>query len=381
MKDAIFLYTDAFMNYKFHDKHPFNHTRVKLTYDLLKESNHLHDHQVFAPRIALDEELALFHNESFINVVNTASKGVPVSSIDTFGIGTDDTPTFANMHEASAQIVGATLHATELVMEGKTKAAFNVAGGLHHSMREKAAGFCIYNDAAVAIEYIRKHYPGTKVLYVDTDAHHGDGVQWGFYDCNDVCTLSIHETGKYLFPGTGSVSERGYGEGLGFSFNLPLEAFTEDDSFLSVYETALNKVADYFKPDVIITQNGADAHYHDPLTHLMTTMRTYHHIPKVAKKVAQKHCQGKWIALGGGGYDLWRVVPRAWAAVWHAMVGIDLSENEQIPQSWLSKWQLHAPVTLPKMWGDKAVPYEPIPRKPEIEKANEHALKRMLVNI
>lgn len=157
---------------------------------------------------------------------------------------------------------------------------------------------------------MRKKY-GARVLYVDTDAHHGDGVQWAFYEESDVCTLSIHETGRYLFPGTGSVNEKGQGQGFGFSINVPVDAFTEDESFLEVYETSFREVIEFFKPDVILTQNGADAHYLDPLTHLSSTIRIFKEIPRIAHKLAHEYCEGRWIAVGGGGYDIWRVVPRA----------------------------------------------------------------------
>lgn len=130
----------------------------------------------------------------------------------------------------------------------------------------------------MAIQYIQKKY-SARVLYIDTDAHHGDGVQFTFYDNPDVCTLSIHETGRYLFPGTGQIQEKGSGKGYGYSFNIPLDAFTEDDSFLEAYRTAASEVAAYFEPDVIISQNGADAHYYDPLTHLSATINIYEEIP------------------------------------------------------------------------------------------------------
>ncbi|MCY9291089.1 acetoin utilization protein AcuC, partial [Bacillus haynesii] len=131
-------------------------------------------------------------------------------------------------------------------------------------------------------------------------------VQFTFYDDPSVCTVSIHETGRYLFPGTGQVQERGHGEGYGYAFNIPLDAFTEDESFLDSYRTAVSEIAAFFKPDVILSQNGADAHYYDPLTHLCTTMKIYEEIPKLAHELAHTYCNGRWIAVGGGGYDIWR---------------------------------------------------------------------------
>jgi acetoin utilization protein AcuC len=377
MNNAKFLYKEQFTNYKFHEDHPFNQNRVSLTVDLLIEMGALSKEEIISPRVALDEEIALFHTKEYMAIVKQASKGNVAPNIESYGIGTEDTPIFHNMHEAAATIVGASIEAADVVMEGRAKHALNLGGGLHHSMRDKASGFCIYNDCAIAIEHIRNKY-GAKVLYIDTDAHHGDGVQLGFYNSNDVCTFSIHETGKFLFPGTGKVTERGFDQGYNFSFNLPLDAFTEDDSFISSYETALREIAAYFKPDVIMTQNGADAHVHDPLTHLMTTMKVYEHIPRIAKEIAEEYCNGRWIALGGGGYDIWRVVPRAWSHVWLSMVNKNVKHDEALPKAWLDRWGKTSPVPLPPVWGDSQNLYKPIPRKKEIEQNNEKTLNQLL---
>jgi len=377
MKDAYLIYSPDYLNYKFHEQHPFNPIRSNLTYDLLVSSKLLKETDVIKPRMASDEELALFHDEDYIQAVKKASQNNASPIIaEQFGLGTEDTPIFQNMHEASALLVGGTLTAVDLVLEGKSNHAFNIGGGLHHGFSRKASGFCIYNDCAVAIKYIRKKY-NLKVLYIDTDAHHGDGVQWAFYDDPNVCTLSIHETGRYLFPGTGAVHERGQGNGYGYSFNVPIDAFTEDDSFLAVYTKAIREIANYFQPDVILTQNGADAHFYDPLTHLCTTMRSFQEIPKLAHNLAHEYCGGKWIAVTGGGYDQWRVVPRAWSYVWLMMTG-QLPENDTIPNEWLEKWQSKAPVTLPTTWSDNPSIVTPIPRKPEIEEYNSQVIHRAL---
>lgn len=282
------------------------------------------------------------------------------------------------MHEASALLVGGTLTAVDAVMTGQSLHALNLGGGLHHGFRGKASGFCIYNDSSVAIKYLQKKY-GARVLYVDTDAHHGDGVQWSFYDDPDVCTLSIHETGRYLFPGTGTINERGQGKGYGYSFNIPVDAFTEDESWLECYKASFKEVIEYFKPDVILTQNGADSHYYDPLTHLSATMKIFREIPKLAHEMAHKYCEGRWIAVGGGGYDIWRVVPRAWARVWLEMTDNDISGP--LSKEWLDSWQPESPVPLPAEWDDMEDIYEPIPRKPEITEKNALTLEKVLYPI
>lgn len=375
--EAVFIYSDEILNYRFPGRHPFNQKRIQLTLDLLKLSHAIKDEQIIPPRLATDEELMLVHDERFVNAVKKAENGqIGVEQLISYGLGTEDTPVFPKIHEASALIVGGSLVAAEYVMEGKAKHALHLGGGLHHSLQGRASGFCVYNDCAVAIRWILNKY-GAKVLYIDTDAHHGDGVQWAFYDNPGVCTVSIHETGKYLFPGTGNIYERGYGKGYGYSFNIPLEAYTEDDSWLEAYETTVWKIADYFKPDIIITQNGADAHYYDPLTHLSTTMKIYREIPRVAKQIAKTYCEGRWIALGGGGYDIWRVVPRAWSFIWMVMTNFQLRTN-RLPEEWIMKWQKETEIQLPETWDDPPGIYQPIPRKREIEEKNKQTVAKVL---
>lgn len=379
-QDAVFIYSPEQLDYKFSETHPFNQKRLQLTMDLLKQINALQPEQIKTARVATDEELLLGHDAAYIDIVKRAGHDeLRNGEGEVYGIGTEDTPIFKNMHEASAMFVGGTLTACDYVMQGKTNHALNLGGGLHHGFHGKASGFCIYNDSTVAIKYMQKKYDA-RVLYIDTDAHHGDGVQWSFYDDPNVCTLSIHETGRYLFPGTGAVTERGNGEGYGTSFNIPLDAFTEDGSFLEVYETAIREVIAHFKPDVILTQNGADAHYFDPLTHLYSTIKTYEVIPKIAHELAHEFCEGRWIAVGGGGYDIWRVVPRAWSMVWLAMTNQQVPTGA-IPQEWLDNWQKEAPVTLIPTWEDPEDLYEPIPRKEEITEKNQQTLEKALYMI
>lgn len=373
--DVKFIYDKTLLDYHFHDEHPFNQKRVVLTKELLEESNQLYHTNIVVPRVATEEEIALIHDPTYIHAVKSANL-LNHDQLIRFGLDTDDTPTFPKMHEASASIVGATLTAVDTVLKDGARAAANFSGGLHHGFKRKASGFCVYNDAAIAIKYIREHY-NLRVLYVDSDAHHGDGVQWAFYEDPNVCTFSIHETGRYLFPGTGSVNERGIRNGHGYSFNLPIDAFTQDESFIEVYKTALLEIADFFKPDILITQNGADAHFHDPLTHLCCSMEIYKAIPEVALEVSNTYCNGKWIALGGGGYDIWRVVPRAWAQVWNVMKNGKPATGE-LPHTWLDKWRLEASETLPESWEDSVADIPNIPRKQQIEEKNHLTLTSLL---
>ena len=214
------------------------------------------------------------------------------------------------------------------------------------------------------------------MLYVDTDVHHGDGVQASFYTDSDVCTFSIHETGRFLYPGTGFPNERGEGDGFGYSFNLPVEPYTEDESWLDNFSEALERVTAFFKPDIIVSVHGCDAHLYDPLSHLHCSMDIYLEMPRIIKRLADSWCGGRWVALGGGGYDIWRVVPRAWSLVWLTMTEHPLIEqltqgNIPLPPEWLAAYAPKSPVKLPGYWLDNKNAWEPIPRRQEITDKNK----------
>ena len=375
-RNARLIYTPDYTQYYFNDDHPFNQRRLLLTHDLMSSFGILTESDILAPRLATDEELNLVHDPRYIQFVRDqghSEKELPQAG--SYGLGTEDVPCFANMHESAALIVGGTLNAVDAVMKGQSQHAFNPAGGLHHAFSGRASGFCIYNDCSVAIAYMRKHW-NARVLYIDTDAHHGDGVQWSFYDDPNVLTISMHETGKYLFPGTGNTTERGDGSGYGYSINVPLDAFTEDDSFLDIYQELVSKLVKGFKPDVILTQNGCDAHAYDPLTHLSCTMKIYQEIPRLAHRLAHEYCDGRWIAVGGGGYDIWRVVPRAWTLLWSEMSDQPLSD-QPLPKEWLERWQPQSELQLPPRLFDEGFPA--IPRRAEITEKNRLTLERAIM--
>ncbi|HJV46362.1 MAG TPA: acetoin utilization protein AcuC [Bacillota bacterium] len=376
-----FIYSNKFQQYKFHDEHPFNQKRLELTYDLIQSLNLIEPEHLVEPRYATDEELTLVHDPNYVMAVKACGEaGVALPVAASYGIGTEDVPAFLGMHEATSLIVGGTLRSAELVMEGICDHAVNLSGGLHHGFRGRASGFCIYNDCSVVIAFLRKYYDA-RVLYVDTDAHHGDGVQWAFYDDPNVLTLSFHETGKYLFPGTGNVTERGDGQGYGYSTNVPLDAFTEDESYLDAYREITSKIAKGFKPDVIVTQNGCDSHFLDPLTHMSCSMEIFRQIPKHIHELAHEFCDGRLIATGGGGYDIWRVVPRAWTLLWAELSGNPITEECQVPREWLSKWQPESPIPLVGSMLDPKEYLPVIPRRPEITSKNKLTLEKALLYI
>jgi len=227
-----------------------------------------------------------------------------------------DTPPFAGMHEASLLTTGATLVGLEEVMAGRLRVSFNGAGGLHHAMRSRASGFCIYNDPAIACGLLADR--ALKVAYVDIDAHHGDGVQAAFYDTDQVLTISLHETGRSLFPGTGFADERGTGKGAGYSINVALPPYTDDHAYVNAFDAVVSPLIARFKPDVLVTQQGIDSHFTDPLTHLQVSTHGREHMVRTFRDL-----ELPWIAMGGGGYDL-DAVARDWSMEYLLMLGADI---------------------------------------------------------
>ncbi|WP_209979032.1 acetoin utilization protein AcuC [Paenibacillus eucommiae] len=378
-KDPVFIYNHNEIQYKFNDRHPFDPQRLVLTVDLLKKAGVLPDSVIRRPRPAMERELLRVHTSSYIEVVKGLSYTSPeerwLNEANRFGLDTEDTPYFPRMHDITSTIVGGSITAADIVMSGEAPHALHLGGGLHHAMRNKGAGFCVYNDASATIAHLREKYDA-RVLYVDTDVHHGDGVQWSFYSDPNVCTLSIHETGKYLFPGTGAVSERGEGDAFGTNVNIPVEPYTEDDSWLECFGEVLTSAISHFKPDVIVSQHGCDAHAFDPLAHVHCSMRVYKAMPELIHSLAHHWCEGRWIALGGGGYDIWRVVPRAWSLLWLVMSEqallhqLDADPQLRLPQAWLDAWQPESPVQLPEAWLDPVSDWEPMPRRQVITDQN-----------
>ncbi|HHW07725.1 MAG TPA: acetoin utilization protein AcuC [Clostridia bacterium] len=371
----LVIYSSHFTEYKFHDGHPFDPLRLRLWYELLEAMDAVQPQDLVFPQPASDEQLLLVHTQDYIDAVKMASRGKLPPDPMQYNLGTEDNPIFPNMHQAASLVVGGTLLAARLVMEGTAAHVFNVGGGLHHAMTDRASGFCIYNDAAVAIRWLRNTC-NVRVIYIDVDAHHGDGVQWVFYKDPEVMTVSFHETGRYLFPGTGGVLERGAGEGYGYAVNVPLEPFTEDDSFIEALHKVLPTLMESFRPDIIVSQHGCDTHEHDPLTHLSLTTRGFTEAARLIHRLAHEYCQSRWVALGGGGYDIWRVVPRSWALLWGELSGRTLPDK--IPETWRQKWAKAAPAPLPEYLHDDPADFPPKPRREEINEKNRRTVEQAL---
>ncbi|MQA91701.1 MAG: acetoin utilization protein AcuC [Gemmatimonas sp.] len=376
MKAAL-IWDSSFASYRFRPDHPFNPKRLELTASLIQAMGLLDGDRfrLVSPRVATDAELQRVHSAQFVRAVHRLSeRDADEGGAQRWGLGTEDNPVFRRMHEATATVVGGTLVAAEMVMGGQVDRAFALAGGLHHAHRERASGFCIYSDLGAAIAWIRERY-GCRVLYVDYDAHHGDGVQGLFYSDPEVLTLSIHESGRFLFPGTGFPDELGEGDGYGYSLNLPMHPQTEDDSWLDVYSEVLHEAAEAFRPEIIVLQSGCDAHVLDPLTHLRCTTRIYEETTRITCEVAERFCGGRIIVTGGGGYAIWRVVPRAWTLVWAVLTGQAVSSD--IPHHWLERWQGESPCLLPDRLHDEPGSFAPVLRPAEVAATNRRGVEAL----
>jgi acetoin utilization protein AcuC len=320
------------LTYDFGPSHPLTPRRFGPGIDLLRE---LGAEPGLAPEPATDDELLLCHTARYLAVVKRFSELdlEPWSEAEA-GIGPGDDPPFHGMHEAGAAVADGSLRAIEAILRGDVQHAFHPGGGLHHAMPGRASGFCIYDDPAIAIALARR--AGKRVLYVDLDVHHGDGVEAIRADDPGVLTVSFHESGRYLFPGTGFVSEVGTGEAAGSIVNVPLEPETGEEAWLAAVSTIVPELAAAFAPDIIVSQHGCDTHAWDPLAHLFVTTTAMGSAARLVDELAHRWAGGRWLATGGGGYGVYRVVPRAWAHVW--LAGAHREAPNRLPVAWRERW-------------------------------------------
>jgi acetoin utilization protein AcuC len=328
MKTA-FYYTDAYVDFDYGPLHPLKVVRLKLAYDLIQAYGLLSLPSVhfFPTEKATDEDVATFHSEKYLSVMKEANDGHAQSHAYAYGLGPGDNPVFPGVYDWSLWVTGATIQAVDFVADGQGEIAFNIAGGLHHAQHSRASGFCYVNDAVVGILRLLKK--GKRVFYLDLDAHHGDGVQAAFYQTDQVMTVSLHETGHTLFPGCGFEHEIGEGKGKGYSVNLPLPPYTDDETYLWAFEKVVPRLLEAFRPDILVTQLGVDSFANDPLTNLNISIFGFE---KVVRRI--KDLSRKWVALGGGGYEIWNVA-RAWTLAWAVMNDVELSE--ELPEGFLEK--------------------------------------------
>jgi acetoin utilization protein AcuC len=313
---AAFVYDHTLSAYQIPEDHPLTPKRLRWTFELLQYYKAFDNpcSILVKPRAATEKELLAFHTREYVEAVKAFSRGERMDAQFEYGFSDfGDNPSFPGMYEAACLSVGATMVATELVESGQVDVAFNIAGGLHHALSDRTSGFCIFNDPVIAITHLIKK--DRRVAYVDIDAHHGDGVQEGFYDDPHVLTVSMHESGRYLFPGTGFTDEIGEGKGRGYAVNLPLHPYTGDDAYLYVFREVVLPLLHAFKPDVLFTQLGVDTHYNDPLTHLKLTTKAF-----VSVLTDFHRLDLPWVATGGGGYEP-GVTARCWALAYGVMAG------------------------------------------------------------
>ncbi|MEV5594686.1 acetoin utilization protein AcuC [Streptomyces sp. NPDC052496] len=288
--------------------------------------------EVVAAKAAGVSTLRLVHREDYIDAVRQASAD-PKAADPAYGIGTEDDPAFAGMHEASALIAGQSVGAAEAVWRGDALHAVNFAGGLHHAMPGGASGFCIYNDAALAVARLLE-LGAERVAYVDVDVHHGDGVQAAFWDDPRVLTISLHEHPRTLFPQSGWPEETG-GEGAeGSAVNVALPAGTGDEGWLRAFHAVVPDLLAAFRPDVLVTQHGADTHFEDPLAHLAVSLDAQRAVAAACHDLAHEHAGGRWVALGGGGYAVVDVVPRSWTHLVAIAAGRPIEPTSPVPEEW-----------------------------------------------
>jgi acetoin utilization protein AcuC len=317
VKTAL-VHSHAFDRFDYGPQHPLRMERLGLTWRLMEAYGltRLPGATTYTSEPADERDIVALHTQAYVDVLKSANAGQPPRAASLHGLGPGDNPIFPGVWDVARLIAGGSQLAAQLVARGEADRAFHFAGGLHHAMHNRASGFCYVNDAVLAILALRS--AGYRVAYVDIDAHHGDGVQAAFYDDPDVMTISTHERGERLFPGTGFVQEAGGAGALGYSVNLPLEAYTQSDQFLAAFEQVVPPLLRVFRPDVVVAQLGVDAHLTDPLTHLALDLQGF---AQAVRRIVE--LSPKLVALGGGGYDL-RNVARGWAASWAIINGVEL---------------------------------------------------------
>ncbi|MET1063603.1 MAG: acetoin utilization protein AcuC [Arthrobacter sp.] len=350
------VWDPAMTAYNFGHSHPMAPERMELTARLAGSLGLLDlDHvTVSAPNVATDAELCTVHSPDFVAAVRRVSADPGAQDLKR-GLGTEDDPAFAGMHEASARLAGGSLLAAAAILDGSAVRVVNFGGGMHHAARDRASGFCIYNDPALAIQRLLDGGM-QRVAYIDIDAHHGDGTQSIFWDDPRVLTISLHETGLTLFPGTGYANEIGGPDALGSAVNVALPAGTGDGGWLRAFHAVVPQLVGAFEPEVIVSQHGCDSHRLDPLTHLNISVDGQREAAAAIADLASRYCDNRWISTGGGGYSVVTVVPRSWSHLIAIAAGRPVPLRTPVPEDWRSyvqeKYGPKYGVTAPEKMGD-----------------------------
>ncbi|MEV6318824.1 acetoin utilization protein AcuC [Streptomyces sp. NPDC051776] len=329
---AQLMWDEAVTGYDFGPGHPMDPVRLALTMRLVEAFGLDRAVDVVAAKSAGVSTLRLVHRSDYIEAVRRVSAD-PKTADGSYGLGTEDDPAFAGMHEASALIAGQSVGAAEAVWRGEAPHAVNFAGGLHHAMPGSAAGFCIYNDAALAIARLLE-LGVERVAYLDVDVHHGDGVQAAFWDDPRVLTVSVHEHPRTLFPQTGWPEETGGPGAEGSAVNVALPAGTGDEGWLRAFHAVVPELLAAFRPQVLVTQHGADTHFEDPLAHLAVSLDAQRAMAESVHGLAHEYAEGRWVALGGGGYAIADVVPRSWTHLVGIAAERPVEPESLVPEDW-----------------------------------------------
>lgn len=339
--------------YDFGPGHPFARDRQQPLFDLIACHGLVEPGELLAPRAATRDELLLAHDADYVDFVERLSAeptdAALVRAAPRFGLGTADNPIAGGLHAAAAAAAGSAVAGIDAIVSGDADRVFHPAGGLHHAMPRAASGFCVYNDLVVAIRHARAR-GFARVAYVDFDVHHGDGVELAFRDDPSVLTVSFHEDPAVRWPFTGRVEDVGSGAARGTIVNLPFASGTTDASWQEVVGCVLRESLARFRPELLVTQHGADTHRDDPLADLELTTASCDFAARLGDELAREHCGGRWLATGGGGYQPLTVLPRAWTIVWARLAGRTLPER--VDDGWRARWGERARVALPERFLD-----------------------------
>ena len=351
---ATAVFDPALTAYDFGPGHPMSPVRVDLTIRLARALGVLDGRlQVVGAPPATVEQLLTVHEQELVDAVVRA--GTHGDHDARHGLGSDDNPVFRDMHDATARVVGATIAACDRVWRGESLHSANIAGGLHHGMPTRVSGFCVYNDVAVGIRHLLEQ-GAERVAYVDVDVHHGDGVERVFWDDPRVLTVSLHETGQMLFPGTGFPQDSGGPDARGSAVNVALPPGTSDAGWLRAFHAVVPPLLREWRPDVLVTQHGCDSHIEDPLAHLMLTVDGQRAGYLALHELAHEVCDGRWVATGGGGYSLVDVVPRAWTHLLAIVAGEPLDPDTPTPEAWREHVRTTLGATPPSLLTDGRTP-------------------------
>jgi acetoin utilization protein AcuC len=350
------IWDPSFLAYDHGGDHPMHPVRLDLTIRLARALGVLDGVDLIAPPPATDAELCRIHTAEYLAAVRAAPRTGPIIG---HGLGTEDNPIFERMHDAAAAVTGGTLAAAQALHDGAQRAV-NIAGGLHHAMPDHASGFCVYNDCAVAISWLLDHGV-ERIAYLDVDVHHGDGVQAAFADDPRVLTVSVHQHPRTLWPGTGHSTDVGTGAAAGTSVNLPLPPGTGDGHWLRAFSAVVPSLVRTFKPEVLVTQCGVDTHREDPLADLALTVDGQRAVFRALRELVGSVPGCRWLVLGGGGYGLYRVVPRSWTHLLATVLDRDIPAGTAIPADWIAYGvPLAGGVPLPTTMGEGGDPsFEP----------------------